>query len=80
MRSPSAGLLRLLPAVVLLALFLPVARADGTIFEHTTGYGGAPLLRNPQLMTKMKMTQGQLSYQKRLLVNQIQKLTGGGIT
>ena len=50
-----------------------------TIFEHTTGYGGARVLRNPQMMKKLKMTQGQLSYQKRLLVNKIGKLTGGGI-
>jgi len=50
------------------------------IFEHTTGYGGAPALKNPQLMRKLKMTQGQLSYQKRLLVDKIQDVTGGGIT
>jgi DNA-directed RNA polymerase specialized sigma subunit len=50
-----------------------------TIFEHTTGYGGVATMRNPQLMKKLKMTQGQLSYQKRLLVNRIHDLTGGGI-
>jgi hypothetical protein len=49
------------------------------IFEHTTGYGGAPVLKNPQMMKKLDMTQGQLSYQKRLLVNKIGKLTGGGV-
>lgn len=35
------------------------------LFEHITGYGGAKVLSNPELMQKFKMTQGQLSYQKR---------------
>lgn len=50
------------------------------IFEHTTGYGGARVLRNPEMMRRLRMSQGQLSYQKRLLVNKIGKLTGGGVT
>jgi DNA-directed RNA polymerase specialized sigma subunit len=50
-----------------------------TIFEHTTGYGGAKPLKNPQLMKKLKLSQGQLSYQKRLLVDKIKDVTGGGI-
>lgn len=37
------------------------------LFEHITGYGGKPVLNNPELMKKFKMTQGQLSYQKRKL-------------
>jgi hypothetical protein len=37
------------------------------LFEHITGYGGKPVLSNSELMTKFKMTQGQLSYAKRLL-------------
>ena len=48
-----------------------------TIFEHTTGYAGARQLNNPQLIKKLHMSQGQLSYQKRLLVKKIEKLTGG---
>jgi hypothetical protein len=51
-----------------------------TIFQHTTGYSGAPVLSNPELMKKLKLSQGQLSYQKRLLVNKVSKLTGGGIS
>jgi len=51
-----------------------------SIFEHTTGYGGAQVMRNPQLMKKLKMTQGQLSYQKRLLVDRVGNLTGGGLS
>jgi DNA-directed RNA polymerase specialized sigma subunit len=49
------------------------------IFEHTTGYGGAQMLRNPQLMKRLNMSQGQLSYQKRLLVDRVGNLTGGGL-
>jgi len=49
------------------------------IFEHTTGYMGAPVLSNPKLMKALNMTQGQLSYQKRLLANKIKDVTGGGI-
>jgi hypothetical protein len=37
------------------------------LFEHITGYGGAPVMKNPELMKKFKLTQGQLSYQKRKL-------------
>lgn len=37
------------------------------LFEHITGYGGAKVMGNQDLMKKFKMTQGQLSYQKRKL-------------
>lgn len=50
------------------------------IFQHTTGYSGVPILTNRQLMKKTKLTQGQLSYQKRLLINKINDVTGGGIS
>ncbi len=49
------------------------------LFQHTTGFGGSKVLDNPALMKKLKMTQGQLSYQKRLLVDHLEKVTGGGI-
>lgn len=48
------------------------------IFEHTTGYGGAKVMSNPELIKKFKLTQGQLSYQKRLLVNHFEKVMPGG--
>ena len=54
--------------------------AQKTIFQHTTGYSGSPILTNPQLMKKLNLSQGQLSYQKRLLVNKVSLLTGGGIS
>jgi DNA-directed RNA polymerase specialized sigma subunit len=37
------------------------------VFEHTTGYGGAKVMDNAGMMKKLKLTQGQLSYQKRLI-------------
>jgi len=46
------------------------------IFEHTTGYGGARVLNNPQLTEKLELTQGQLSYQKRALTNRFESLMG----
>ena len=42
------------------------------IFEHTTGYRGAPILSNKDILKRVGLTQGQYSYQKRLLVDKIQ--------
>ncbi len=42
------------------------------LFEHITGYGGKPILSNRELMTQFKMTQGQLSYQKRKMKDMFQ--------
>jgi DNA-directed RNA polymerase specialized sigma subunit len=50
------------------------------IFQHTTGYSGSPILTNKQLMQRTKFTQGQLSYQKRLLIDKIHSTTGGGVS
>ena len=47
------------------------------IFEHLTGYGGTAVLSNAAIMKKLKMTQGQYSYQKRLLIDHIDKVTAG---
>jgi len=44
------------------------------IFEHLTGYGGAKTLTNQQIMKKLKVTQGQYSYQKRLLVEHLENV------
>lgn len=46
------------------------------IFEYTTGYGGKKPLSNPEITKKLKMTQGQLSYQKRLITNKFQNVFG----
>lgn len=44
------------------------------IFEHTTGYLNAPILNNTQITKKLGISQGQLSYQKRLLINKIKEV------
>jgi hypothetical protein len=47
------------------------------LFEYTTGYRGTPVLDNAAIMKRLKMTQGQLSYQKRILVNKFNEHIGG---
>jgi DNA-directed RNA polymerase specialized sigma subunit len=47
------------------------------LFEHITGYGGAKVMSNAELMKKFKLTQGQLSYRKRKLINMVKAATGG---
>lgn len=37
------------------------------IMEHLTGFRGAPVLGNVEIMKKLNLTQGQYSYQKRLI-------------
>lgn len=39
-----------------------------SIFEHRTGYGGKPKLSGADICKKLKITQGQLSYQVNLIV------------
>lgn len=58
-------------------LYHDLAPKQKKLFQFTTGYGGSPVLSGQELMKKLKLTQGQLSYQKRLLVNKIQSVVGG---
>lgn len=44
-----------------------LAPVQQQIMEHLTGYRGTPILDNQDIMKKLKLTQGQYSYQKRLL-------------
>lgn len=44
------------------------------LFEHTTGYGGKPKLSNQQIMAKLNINQNQLSYEKKKLVDKIEKV------
>lgn len=60
-------------------LYNDLSNKQKTIFQHTTGYAGSPIYTNNQLMKKLDMTQGQLSYQKKLLVDKIKNVTGGGL-
>jgi len=46
------------------------------LFEHLTGYGGAKVLSNQQIMKKMNLTQGQYSYMKKQLIDHTAKVVG----
>lgn len=41
--------------------------SDKVVFEHTTGYGGAPILSTKELIEKSGLTSGQISHVKRRL-------------
>lgn len=43
------------------------------IFEYSTGYRGAPKLSGQEIMKKLGITQGQLSYQKSLIVAAVER-------
>lgn len=47
-----------------------------TIFEMATGYGGNKEYSNKQIMKKMKLTQGQLSYAKTKIKKSFKKALG----
>lgn len=53
-------------------LYHDMAPKTQKLFAHVTGYGGQAILSNPELMKKFKMTQGQLSYQKRKITEMFQ--------
>lgn len=44
------------------------------IFEHTTGYGGKPVLSNDALAKKLSMKSSTLRYEKRKLINHISSI------
>jgi DNA-directed RNA polymerase specialized sigma subunit len=46
------------------------------IFEYTTGYHGKPRLKNPELLKKLGITQGVLSYEKTKIKNAFQAVLG----
>ena len=58
-------------------IYYDLAPIQQKIFELTTGYQGAPVLSNPEIMKKLNLTQGQLSYQKRLMTNRIENTMAG---
>lgn len=47
-----------------------------TIFEHRTGYQGKPVLTGAQIMKKLGLTQGQLSYQLNLIDSAVRRAKG----
>jgi hypothetical protein len=51
---------------------------DRIVFEHTTGYGGKPILSAKALINKSKMTQGQISHSKRRIRKLVEQARGFG--
>ena len=49
---------------------------DKRVFEHTTGYGGSPVLSGKQLMARTGMTQGQISHSKRRIRKMFEGASG----
>jgi DNA-directed RNA polymerase specialized sigma subunit len=54
-----------------------LAPNDQQFFEDITGYNGKVPLNNQQLMTKYKMSQGQLSYRKRKFIDDLSDIQKG---
>jgi DNA-directed RNA polymerase specialized sigma subunit len=48
-----------------------------SIFEYSTGYQGKPKLSGSEIMKKLNITQGQLSYQKTLIVQTVNRAKAG---
>ena len=53
--------------------------ADQRLFEDITGYNGKMTMSNSQLMSKYRLTQGQLSYRKRKFVDDVKRIQRGGV-
>jgi DNA-directed RNA polymerase specialized sigma subunit len=51
---------------------------DQRLFEDITGYNGKPTMNNQLLMSKYRLTQGQLSYRKRKFVDDVKRIQRGG--
>lgn len=49
---------------------------DKIVFEHTTGYGGKPILSAADLIKKTNMTQGQISHSKRRIKKLVEQARG----
>lgn len=49
---------------------------DKLVFEHTTGYGGKPILAAKDLIAKTGMTQGQISHSKRRIRRKVESSRG----
>lgn len=60
--------------VVLGGIYFELTPDEKKLFEYTTGYNGAPVLTNPEIMKKLNLTQAQLSYKKTQLKNRIDQI------
>jgi DNA-directed RNA polymerase specialized sigma subunit len=57
-------------------IYHDLAPLQQKIFEHSSGYLGASRLSGKEMMSKLSITQGQLSYQKNLIVQAIERARG----
>ena len=57
-------------------IYYDLEPVDKQIFEHSTGYSGKPILPSTALQKKTGLTQGQLSYRKRKIIDKFQELNG----
>ncbi len=64
-------------ADLLSSIYFDLTPMEKQLFEYTTGFNGKPKLSNPEIMKKMGLTQSQLSYQKTLLTQKIDRMTMG---
>lgn len=58
--------------VILGGLYFELSPEEKVLFEHVTGYSGAPVLSNPALAEKLGINIAQLSYKKKLLKQKIE--------
>jgi len=72
-QAPSSG-----GATMVDMFYHGLSKEDQDLFKDITGYGGAKELSNSQLCMKYKITQGQLSYKRRKLVDGLTIATSRG--
>lgn len=56
---------------ILGGIYMDLLPEDKRIFEYTTGYNGAPILKIPDIAKKLNMTVAQVAYKKTLIRKQI---------
>ncbi len=54
-------------------IYHDLAPQQKKIFEYTTGYGGGKKKSGKEIMDELKLTQGQLSYQKNLIIKAVEQ-------
>ena len=59
---------------VLGGIYMELSPDEKKLFECITGYNGARKLSNPEIMSKLHLTQAQLSYKKTLLTKRIESI------
>jgi DNA-directed RNA polymerase specialized sigma subunit len=58
-------------------IYMDLSPLQKSIFEYLTGYQGKPKLSGAEIVKKLNITQGILSYQKSLIVSAIERAKAG---